>query len=152
MILSRQAIPTLDRKKVASAKGVQNGAYILAETTCEPELIVMATGSEVGLAMEAFEALSAKGVQVRVVSMPSWEVFERQSKEYREQVLPPQIWKRISIEAASAFGWDRYVGSRGIAIGMKTFGASAPGKIMQKHFGFSVENVLKVSESVLRGS
>src|ERR1700676_3107884 len=127
LALSRQAFPTLDRSKYASASGVAKGAYVLADATGgNPEVILIASGSEVSLAVDAHEKLIAEGIRSRVVSMPSWEIFEHQPKEYRESVLPKEVTARISVEQASTFGWERYVGNSGRIIGMKTFGASAP--------------------------
>ncbi len=150
IILSRQALPTLDRNKYASASGVAKGAYVLADPPSgEPELILVATGSEVALCIAAYEQLTAAGEKVRVVSMPSWELFEKQSREYRDSVLPPHIESRISVEQASTFGWSRYVGTAGIAIGMHTFGASAPLKELQKKFGFTPEAVVAAARRLL---
>lgn len=152
LALSRQALPTLDRTRYASASGVAQGAYVLADATDgEPDVILMATGSELILAVEAHEQLTADGVRSRVVSMPSWEVFEHQSKEYRDSVLPPHVTARVAIEQASTFGWDRYVGPSGRVIGMNTFGASAPLKELQRKFGFEPENVVAVVHEVLAG-
>jgi transketolase len=143
LALSRQPLPTLDRNKYASASGVRRGAYILAEASGgKPDVILIASGSEVILAVEAHEELLAKGVRSRVVSMPSWDIFEHQPREYRDSVLPPDVTARVAIEQASAFGWERYVGWRGRVIGMKTFGASAPLKELQKKFGFEPEHVV----------
>jgi transketolase len=142
LILSRQALPTLDRQRFASANGVAKGAYVLADTKGTPEVILIGTGSEVSLCVEAYEQLSARGVATRVVSMPSWELFERQPQKYRDTVLPPAVTARVSVEQASTFGWERYVGATGVAIGMTTFGASAPIKDLVKKFGFTVDNVV----------
>ena len=148
IIASRQAVPTLDRSKYAPASGVAKGAYVLACNAPDgkPSVILMATGSEVPLAVEAYEKLKAEGVKARVVSMPSWEVFEHQTKEYRESVLPPTSTGRVAVELAGTFGWERYVGLRGEIIGMKTFGASAPLKELQKKFGFSVDAVVAAAK------
>jgi len=143
LVLSRQAMPTLDRTRYAPASGLQQGAYVLADAPGgAPDVILMATGTEVGLAVEAYEKLRADGISARVVSMPSWELFERQSQAYRDRVLPPHVTARVSIEQASTFGWARYVGLTGCAIGMTTFGASAPLKALLKKFGFTVERVV----------
>ena len=151
LILSRQNIPTLDRSLYKSASGVSHGAYILAEAPSgSPEIILMPTGSEVPLAVQAYEELKKKGIEARVVSMPSWEIFEKQSPAYREEVLPASVTRRISIEQASTFGWDRYIGSGGVSIGMKTFGVSAPLKEVLKHFGFTVEHVVQVAQDLLK--
>lgn len=150
LVLSRQPLPTLDRSKYAPASGVARGAYVLAETSAvRPDVILIATGSEVSLAAQAHEQLVAQGIRSRVVSMPSWDIFEQQPRDYRDNVLPPEITARVAIEQASTFGWERYVGSNGRVIGMQTFGASAPLKELQKEFGFTVENVVKTAKEVL---
>ena len=150
LILTRQAIPTFDRNKYAAASGVSKGAYILAGSPNEtPELILMATGSEVSLCLSAYETLTAEGRKVRVVSMPSWDIFEHQSGDYRESVLPRAVTARIAVEQASTFGWAQYVGHAGRVIGMKTFGASAPLKELLKKFGFTPEAVLAASREML---
>jgi transaldolase/glucose-6-phosphate isomerase len=150
LVLSRQALPTLDRQKYGPASGVAQGAYVLADASGgEPEVILMATGSEVALCVAAYEQLVVRGVKARVVSMPSWELFERQGPEYRERVLPAAVRARVSVEQASAYGWDRYVGPEGRRIGMHTFGASAPLKELQKKFGFTPEAVLSAAMEVL---
>lgn len=152
LILSRQALPTLDRTRYAPASGLEKGAYILAEAPRgEPEVLLLATGSEVSLCLAAYEQLVMDGVQARVVSMPSWELFERQSQAYRDEVIPPHVTDRISVEQAATTGWDRYVGSAGVSIGMNTFGASAPLKALQKKFGFTPDRlVLAVKERLAR--
>jgi transketolase len=146
LILSRQALPTLDRTKYAKAAGVQRGAYILADPDDgNPDVLLLATGSEVSLCIEAYEKLKAEGIKARVVSMPSWEIFEhhcRKHPEYREQVLPESVTARVSVEKASTLGWARYVGRHGHSIGMETFGASAPLKELQKKFGFTPKNII----------
>jgi len=143
LILSRQALPTLDRTKYAPASGLAQGAYVLADAIDgKPEVLLLGSGSEVSLCIDAYERLTVDGVKVRVVSMPSWELFERQSEEYRELVIPPHVKARISVEQASTFGWSRYSGSDGQNIGMHTFGASAPLKELQKKFGFTPEHVV----------
>jgi transketolase len=150
LVLSRQALPTLDRNKYASASGLAKGAYILADPPSgEPELILVASGSEVALCISAYEQLTSAGERVRVVSMPSWELFEQQPAEYRESVLPPAVQARISVEQAATFGWSRYVGDTGIRIGMHTFGASAPLKELQKKFGFTPEAVVAAARRLL---
>ena len=150
LVLSRQALPTLDRAKYASAAGLAKGAYILAEAEGgKPELLLLATGSEVSLAVEAYELLKAQGIRARVVSMPSWEIFDHQSDEYRESVLPSSVTARISIEQASTMGWRRYVGPGGRMIGMHTFGASAPLKELQKKFGFVPEKIVATAKELL---
>jgi transketolase len=150
LILSRQAIPTLDRTKYAAASGVAKGAYILADAEGgKPEIILMGTGSEVSLCVAGYEQLTASGVKARVVSMPSWELFEKQPLEYRQSVLPPSVQARISVEQASTYGWDKYVGAAGRRIGMHTFGASAPLKELQKKFGFTPEAVVQAARELL---
>jgi len=150
LVLSRQPLPTLDRARYAPASGVARGAYVLADAPeGNPEIIFIATGSEVSLAVEAHETLSAQGVRSRVVSMPSWDVFEHQPREYRDSVLPPGVKARVAVEQASAFGWERYVGSEGRVIGMKTFGASAPLKELQRKFGFEPEKLVAVAKELL---
>src|SRR5262249_2324475 len=127
LVLSRQPLPTLDLKKYAPASGVARGAYVLADGALgNPEVILIASGTEVSLVVEAHEKLIAEGIRSRVVSMPSWDIFEHQTQEYRDEVLPPQVTARVAVEQASTFGWERYVTSSGRMIGMKTFGASAP--------------------------
>ena len=151
LILSRQNLPTLDRSKYGSAEGVAKGAYVLADAPSgEPEVILIATGSELGLAVEAYEQLSTEGVAARVVSMPSWELFERQSKAYRDSVLLPGVSARVAIEQASTFGWERYVGYTGAIVAMSTFGASAPLKELQSKFGFTPEKVVEAAHDQIR--
>ena len=150
LALSRQPLPTLDRSNYASAAGVAKGAYVLADTPGKnPEVILIASGSEVSLAVQAHEKLIAEGIRSRVVSMPSWDVFEHQTKEYRDGVLPPNVKARVAIEQASTFGWERYVGEAGRVIGMKTFGASAPLKELQKKFGFEPDRVVTTVKEIL---
>jgi len=152
MALTRQVIPTFDRSKYAPAAGVAKGAYVLADAPGgNPELIMMATGSEVALCVAAYEQLSAEGRKIRVVSMPSWEIFDQQSDEYRESVLPWRVTARISVEAGSTMGWSKYVGPAGRSIGMKTFGASAPYKDLAKRFGFTPEAVTAAAREMLKG-
>ncbi len=147
LILSRQALPTLDRTKYAPAAGLKHGAYILADPPegGEPEVILMATGSEISLAVGAYETLTQEGIRARVVSFPSWELFEDQPAEYRHRVLPPNVTARVSIEQGSTIGWDRYIGSTGAAIGMHTFGASAPLPALLKKFGFTPDAVAEAA-------
>jgi transketolase len=150
LVVSRQPLPTLDRAKYAPAAGLAKGAYVLADPPGgNPQLILIATGSEVALAVDAHEKLSAEGLRTRVVSMPSWDIFDHQPAEYRDTVLPPKVSARISIEQASTLGWERYVGNAGRMIGMKTFGASAPLKELQKKFGFEPERVVEVARELL---
>jgi transketolase len=152
LALSRQPLPTLDRTRYASASGLARGAYILADSPGRnPEVILIASGSEVGLALEAHEKLLAEGIRSRVVSMPSWEIFEHQSQEYQDSVLPPAIKARVVVEQASSFGWERYAGRPGRLNCMKTFGASAPLKELQKRFGFEPDQVVTAAKAVLDG-
>jgi len=147
LILSRQALPTLDRSTYASASGVAKGAYVLAGDPNEtPEVILIATGSEIALAVSAYEQLVGEGIKPRVVSMPSWELFDRQTDEYRDSVLPPDVTARVVIEQASSFGWDRWSGTNGKIIAMSTFGASAPLKALQSKFGFTPEAVVAAAK------
>ena len=148
--LSRQPLPVFDRGKYASAAGVARGAYVLADAaTGSPEVILIASGSELALAVEAHETLTSQGVRSRVVSMPSWEVFEQQSRSYREEVLPPGVAARVAVEQGSILGWERYVGATGAVIGMKTFGASAPLKALQQRFGFEPERIVAVATELI---
>jgi transketolase len=150
LVLSRQPLPTLDRGKYAPASGVARGAYVLADSPdSNLEIIIIATGSEVSLAVEAHEKLRAEGIRSRVVSMTSWDIFEHQPQEYRDSVLPPCVKARMAVEQASTFGWERYVGTEGRVIGMKTFGASAPLKELQKKFGFEPERLVAVAKELL---
>jgi transketolase len=150
LVLTRQPIPTFDRSKVAAASGVARGAYVLADSSQgPPEVLLLATGSEVSLCLDAREQLEREGVRARVVSMPSWEIFEQQSEEYRHQVLPPDVTARVSVEQAGTLGWSRYVGPRGICLGMKTFGASAPLKQLQQKFGFTAEHVAAAARQAI---
>lgn len=144
LILSRQNLPTLDRSRYAPASGLSFGAYVLADSGGTPDVILMASGSEVALCIDAYERLLSEGVRARVVSMPSWELFERQSEEYRNQVLPPDVAARVSVEQASTLGWARYAARN---IGMRTFGASAPLKELQKKFGFTPDAVVAAARA-----
>ncbi len=142
LVVSRQNVPTLDRSRYAPASGLARGAYVLSDADGgNPDVVLIGTGSEVAMCLAAQEQLAHEGIASRVVSMPSWEIFERQEREYRESVLPPEMKARVSVENASTLGWDRYVGTEGASIGMTTFGASAPLAELQKRFGFTVENV-----------
>ena len=150
LILSRQALPTLDRKKYGSATGVAKGAYILADAEGgKPDVILMGSGSEVSLCVDAYEKLTAEGIKARVVSMPSWELFEHQDQDYKDSVLPPHVTARVSVEQASTFGWARFVSNDSGRVGMRTFGASAPLKELQTKFGFTVENVIEAAKKQL---
>jgi transketolase len=152
LVLTRQDVPVLDRSTYASAEGTRRGGYVLADAEGgAPEVILIATGSEVALAVEAHEKLIADGVRSRVVSLPCWELFERQEDSYRDQVLPPAIEARVSIEEASTMGWDRWVGENGRRIGMHTFGSSAPLKDVQTEFGFTPDKVVEAAKEVLKG-
>ncbi len=146
LVLTRQALPTFDRSKYSPASGVAKGAYVLADAADgKPDVILMATGSEVALCVTAYEQLKSEGIKARVVSMPSWGIFEAQSDEYKKQVLPPAVKARVSVEAAATFGWSQYVGSTGKMIGMHRFGASAPIKDLLKKFGFTTEKVVEAA-------
>ncbi len=154
LVLTRQALPTLDRTKFAPAAGLARGAYVLAENpgTKKPDVLLLATGSEVTLCVDAFEQLSKQGIQARVVSMPSWELFEKQDQAYRDSVLPPEVKARVSVEMATTFGWSRYVGMSGCSIGMHSFGASAPLKSLLKHFGFTVEHIVAAAKEQMQAA
>jgi len=150
LVLTRQALPTLDRARYGAASGVARGGYVLADADPgKPAVILIGTGSEIGLCVEAYESLKAQGVAARVVSLPSWELFEEQDQAYRDSVLPPAVKPRVSVEAASVIGWDRYVGSAGARIGMTTFGASAPIDALMTRFGFTVEAVVAAAKAQL---
>jgi transketolase len=149
LVLARQNVPVLDRSRYASAEGLRRGGYVLADSQGDPELILIATGSEVSLAVDAYEELRSDGVQVRVVSLPSWYLFDLQSEEYRESVLPGAVQARVAVEQASTLGWDRYVGPRGQIVGMHTFGASAPLKEVQGKFGFTPQRVVEAARELL---
>jgi transketolase len=149
MVMTRQNVPVFDRVKYASAEGVQRGGYVLADPEDgEPELIMIATGSEVQLAIGAHERLAADGIRSRVVSLPCWEIFEKEDQAYRDEVLPPAITARLAIEEASPLGWEKWVGSEGAIMGMTTFGQSAPFADVEAEFGFTVDNVTKVAREV----
>ncbi len=151
LVLSRQACPTVDRSKMASANNVRRGAYVLCDAPDgKPDVILMASGSELGLVCAAREQLMKEGVRCRVVSFPCWELFERQTNDYKESVLPGDVRARVSVEQASTFGWERYVGLGGKAIGMTSFGASAPLSQLQKKFGFTIEGVVAAAKAQLQ--
>ncbi|MGZ9127458.1 MAG: transketolase [Candidatus Binatia bacterium] len=152
LVLTRQAVATLDRTRYAPASGVPHGAYILADAlNHRPDVLLMATGSEVTLCIAAYEQLKTEGINARVISMPSWELFESQSQEYRDSVLPPEITARVAVEAASSFGWERYTGFGGSILGLNTFGLSAPMQVVAQHFGFEPAHVVAAaSEQVAR--
>ncbi|KJU84638.1 transketolase [Candidatus Magnetobacterium bavaricum] len=150
-VLTRQAVPVIDRVKYSSHEGLTKGAYVLADSGAPPELILMASGSEVQLAIGAYEQLSKESVAVRVVSVPSFELFEQQSAQYKESVLPVEVERRIAIEAGATLCWYKYVGLKGKMIGIDTFGISAPSKHLFEHFGLTVNNVLKTATELLKG-
>jgi transketolase len=150
LVLTRQAVPTFERTKYASADGLRRGAYVMAESTGEPEVILMGTGSEVQLCVQAHEQLSAEGIRTRVVSMPSWELFKRQPQEYQDKVLPPQIRARVAVEAGTGQGWREYVGSEGCVVARYDFGASAPIKDLLKHFGFTAERIVNEARKLVK--
>jgi transketolase len=151
LVLTRQKVPVIDRKMYASASGLATGAYVLAGgENPHPDVILIATGSEVSIALQAHGVLTTEGIQSRVVSMPCWELFERQPKAYRDAVLPPSVRARVSIEAASPFGWERYVGSEGAIIATKHFGASAPGPVVMREFGFTPEHIVETAKALLK--
>jgi len=144
VILTRQKTPTFDRAKLAPADGVQKGGYVLCDAAGgAPHVVLMATGSEVALALAAQEKLLTQGIRARVVSLPSWEIFAAQSPEYKESVIPRAIKARVSIEAGVTLGWQRWVGDEGVAIGIDRFGASAPGGVLMKQFGFQADTVVR---------
>ena len=153
LVLSRQALPTLDRNRYAPASGVARGAYVLADTKSgKPDVILIGTGSELSLCVEACETLTGEGIAARLVSMPSWELFEAQDEAYRESVLPSAVTARVSVEAASPIGWDRYVGRDGARIAMYGFGASAPYKDAYRKFGFTPEKIVAAAKNQLAKS
>jgi len=150
LALSRQNLPTLDRKTISAASGLEKGAYVLSDLgEKKPEIILMASGSEVSLVLEAAKKLADVGKSVRVVSFPSWELFMEQSAEYRESVLPSSVTKRVAVEAGSTFGWEKWVGQNGTVIGIDGFGASAPGKVVMEKFGFTVDHVVEEAKKLL---
>jgi transketolase len=150
LILSRQKLPVLDPTFYGSREGLSRGAYILTDSAARPDIILIGSGSEVHVAIEAAKRLSREGVSVRVVSMPSWELFEKTPQEYREKVLPPGVTVRLAVEAGLPMGWERYVGSGGSVVGMTSFGASAPGETLMEKFGFSAENVADKAMDLLK--
>ena len=151
LVLTRQAVPTFDRTKYASAAGVPKGAYVLADAPdSKPQVILMSTGSEVQLCIAAYEQLKSEGIKARVVSMPSWAIFEKQSEEYKQQIFPADVKARVAVEQASTFGWSQYVGPQGKVIGMHTFGSSAPLKDVLKKFGFSPDKVVEAARAAIR--
>jgi transketolase len=152
-VLSRQPLPTFDRTRYAPAAGVSRGAYVLADAPGDkPAVILIGTGSEVALCIDAYEDLKRDGVSARVVSMPSWELFEQQDQSYRDEVLPPDITARVSVEMGSVIGWDHYVGMTGAKVGMNTFGSSAPLKDLLNKFGFTAAHVLAAAKQQIAKS
>jgi transketolase len=150
LALTRQGLPVIDRSRYAAAEGLTRGGYVLADAPSKaPEILLIASGSEVSVALEAYEKLTAEGIAARVVSLPSWDIFERQSQEYRDEVLPPGVAARLAIEAAVPLGWERYVGTKGAVIGMTRFGASAPCKVLAEKFGFTAANVVRRARELL---
>ena len=145
LVLSRQKIPTVDRTKYAAPQ-VGRGAYSLTKDT-NPDVILMGTGSEVGLCLKAHEQLEKEGIKARVVSMPSWELFEKQDEAYRNQVLPPNVRARVAVEFAATFGWERYTGLQGAVLGMQTFGLSAPMKVVAQHFDLDADHVVSAAKA-----
>jgi transketolase len=150
LILTRQELPEIDQEKYAKATGVSKGAYILSDSEQEPQLILMGSGSEVHLLMEAQKQLKEASIHTRVVSFPSWELFDAQSAEYKEQVFPKKIRKRLAVEAGSPIGWCKYVTDEGDVIGISKFGESAPGELVMKEYGFSVQNVIAKAKALLK--
>ncbi|MDF1523395.1 MAG: transketolase family protein, partial [Trueperaceae bacterium] len=150
LVLSRQALPTFDRSRTAPAAGVARGAYVLIDPPeGAPEVLLLASGSEVALCLQAYERLTQEGIRARVVSMPSWELFEAEPQAYRDAVLPPDVTARVAVEQASTFGWERYTGLRGRVLGMRAFGASAPLPALLERFGFTVDAVVAAAKEVL---
>ena len=150
LVLTRQDLPVLDRKEYAPAEELYRGAYILSDAPdARPELILIASGSEVNLIINAAKKLKESKIAVRLVSMPSWELFEEQTPEYRESVLPASVHARIAVEAGTGQGWERYTGARGLFIGVEKFGSSAPGELMMREYGLTVDNICKKAMSLL---
>lgn len=150
LVLTRQDVPVLDRTDLAPAAGLERGGYVLTDAEGEPEVILIGTGSEVELALEAHSILTEEGIRSRVVSLPCWELFERQEQAYRDEVLPPAVSARVAVEQASPLGWERWVGSTGEIIAMQGFGASAPFSDLRTHFGFTPEAVVEAAKRQLR--
>ena len=149
-MFSRQNLPVLDRQVLASAAGVRRGGYILWDSSVlEPNIILLSTGSEVAMTLDAGRRLVQEGLRVRVVSLPSWEIFDRQPEEYRNKVLPPHVHARLAVEAGIKLGWEHYVGLSGRIIGMETFGASAPGPVLYEKFGFTPANIVATAKEML---
>ena len=152
LILTRQSVPTLDRNQFGTAEGLRRGAYVLVDAPeGKPDLVLIGTGSEVGLIVRAGEKLTKEGMKVRIVSMPSWKLFDAQSQSYRDSVLPPSMHVRLAVEAGATQGWCKYVGADGNVIGVDRFGASAPGEIVMREYGFTVENVCERAMELVHG-
>jgi transketolase len=150
LVFSRQNLPVLDRNTCAPASETQHGGYILWESASDPALIMIATGSEVSMTLQAAQKLAGEGIKVRVVSLPSWDIFDRQPQEYRDKVLPPQVKARIAVEAGIKLGWEHYVGLECKIIGMEGFGASAPGPVLYEKFGFTTDNIVAVAKELVK--
>jgi transketolase len=150
LVFTRQNVPVIDRSRYAPASGLHRGAYVLADpANAPPQVILIATGSEVSLAIEAHERLAQEGLPTRVVSMPCWELFAQQPQAYRDEVLPPHIRRRVSVEAGVSFGWERWVGEQGVIVGVDRYGASAPGEVAMDKLGFNVQNVVEAVRRTL---
>ncbi len=149
IVLTRQKVECFDRSKLTSASELSKGAYILKDSSANPDVILIASGSETGLILKASEKLEAEGIKARVVSFPSWEIFEMQSDDYKRKVFPPEMKARLAVEAGVKQGWEKYVGEKGDVICMKTFGASAPDKVLFEKFGFTVENIVNKAKEIL---
>ena len=152
MAFTRQNLPVLDRSTLNPASGVLKGGYILWESSSSPQVVIIGTGSEVHIALEAGQKLEGEGIAARVVSMPSWEIFDDQPKEYRDQVLPPSLRARVSVEAGATKGWERYIGLDGISVGMNGYGASAPAAVLYEKFGITAERVAGESRKLVKGA
>jgi transketolase len=151
LILSRQNLPVLDRSFFPSATALAKGAYILVDPKGKPDAILIGTGSEVSICLEAQKALASRGVAARVVSMPSWELFDRTSQSYKDAVLPPEVTARVAVEAGISMGWERYIGSRGATVGIDRFGASAPGGTVMDKYGMNAATIVAKTEALLKG-
>ena len=153
LICSRQALPIYDRSKFAPASGLAKGAYVMADAPDgKPDVILIGCGSEVALCVQGWEKLTAEGIKTRVVSIPSWALFDAQDQAYRDSVLPPSVGARVTVEEASPVGWDRYAGGTGVVLGMRTFGMSAPMKVVMEHFGFTVDHVVSAAKEAIAKS
>lgn len=151
LIFTRQGLPVLDRTEYVPAEALQRGGYIMWQSVTDiPDVILIGTGSEIHIALEAGKKLAAEGVGVRVVSLPSWELFDQQQKDYRETVLPPEVKVRIAIEAGTKLGWEHYVGLEGVVVGMERFGASAPSKVLYEKFGITAEHIILTAKELVR--